>query len=74
MGPFLGESWLMRVEGDRVVLGPLKPEFFKEYKDRVSKRRELLKLLWELCEVRGEDEIMRVLRSLLPHHGEIPAA
>jgi hypothetical protein len=35
VGPFVGESYYMRVEEGRVALGPLKEEALKEYKDRM---------------------------------------
>jgi len=34
VGPFVGESYYMRVEEGRVALGPLTDEALKEYKDR----------------------------------------
>jgi hypothetical protein len=46
VGPFVGESYLMRLEksGDErsIALGPLKDEVLREYKEKIRARRELL--------------------------------
>jgi len=58
VGPFVGESWLMRVDesGTKVVLGPLKDEALREFKDKVKKRRNLIRKLWRLCEIAESEE------------------
>jgi len=67
VGPFVGESYLMRVdakEGERyIALGPLKPEAVREYKDKISRRRELIRELWRLCDDVGEDEVEARLKA-----------
>ncbi|RLI38957.1 hypothetical protein DRO64_11245, partial [Candidatus Bathyarchaeota archaeon] len=51
VGPFVGESYLMRLEmrgGEKVLaLGPLKEEVLREYKEKIAKRRELIRELWK---------------------------
>jgi len=69
VGPFIGESYLMRVErteeGSRkVVLGPLKEEAIKEYKEKAKKRKELIRLLWRLLDEAGEEAVEGKLREL----------
>lgn len=68
VGPFIGESYLMRVEASNdekyITLGPLKPEVIREYKHKISKRRKLIRELWKFCDEVGEDEVERSSR---PH-------
>jgi len=64
VGPFVGESWYMRVEKGRVVLGPLKGEALREYKERSRKRRELLRRLWRLLDLVGEERFEELLKNL----------
>jgi len=65
VGAFVGESWLMRAEDGRVLLGPLKEEAYKEYKGKVGTRRELIKLVWAACDRLGEDKVYALVRELL---------
>lgn len=57
VGPFVGESYLMRLEmrgGEKVLaLGPLKEEVLREYKEKIAKRRELIRELWKVCDELG---------------------
>lgn len=66
VSPFLGESYLIRYDEGRgkVVLGPLREEAYREYKERVRRRKELFKLLWSAVEERGEDVVRRELMRL----------
>ncbi len=66
VSPFLGESYFIRYneEDRKVVLGPLKEEAYREYKERVRRRRNLFKLLWNVAENLGEEIIERKLREL----------
>jgi hypothetical protein len=64
VGPFVGESWYMRVEEGRVVLGPLKGEALREYKERTRKRRELLRRLWRLLDAVGEKRVEELLKNI----------
>jgi hypothetical protein len=64
VGPFVGESWFMRVEGKEVLLGPLKEEAIKDYKIRAMRRRELMRRLWRLFDVAGEEKVDQVIREL----------
>jgi hypothetical protein len=63
VGPFVGESWYMRVEEGKVVLGPLKGEALREYKERSRKRRELLRRLWRLSDLIGEEKVEELLKN-----------
>ena len=66
VGPFVGESWLMRVDKGKVVLGPLKDEALREFKDKVRKRKELIRKLWRLCEVvEKEEEVNKIIEEAL---------
>ena len=68
VGPFVGESYLIRVEkkdNERyIALGPLKPEALREYKEKIAKRRELIRELWKLCDEVGEERIESCFTSL----------
>ncbi len=67
VSPFLGESYLIRYdkELDKIVLGPLRTEVYREYKDKVRLRKKLFKLLWSVAEEVGEETIMDTLKNLL---------
>jgi len=66
VSPFLGESYLIRYEEEskRVAVGPLKPEVYKEYKERIRKRKELIKQLWNTTEKHGEKTTEEKLKEL----------
>ena len=66
VSPFLGESYYIRYDRElgRVVIGALKEEAYREYKERIRKRRELIKLVWSLSEALGEDAVEAALRRL----------
>lgn len=70
VGPFIGESWLMRVEEDGVSLGPVKEEALREFKEKTGKRKELIKLLNLLCDVAGEDKVEKALVELFGKVGK----
>ena len=55
----------MRVDGEKVVLGPLKEEAIREYKERIRKRKELIRFLWSLCDFVKEEEVEKVLREFI---------
>ncbi len=71
VGPFLRESWLMRVEEDKmtkegkVFLGELREEAYKEYKEKVRKRKELIREFWHACDLIGEDRIEKILQEVM---------
>jgi len=67
VSPFLGESYFIRYDekNKKVVLGPLKEEAYKEYKERIHKRKELFKLLWNTVEKYGEDSVKNKLKELM---------
>lgn len=64
VGPFIGESYYMRVENGKVVLGPLKEEAIKEYKEKAQQRKEILRRLWRLLDLVGEQEIITMIEEL----------
>jgi hypothetical protein len=68
VGPFVGESYLMRLEksgdGRSIALGPLKDEVLREYKEKIKARRELLQRIWRLCDTVGEEKILEGLAEL----------
>jgi hypothetical protein len=65
VGPFIGESYLMRlgVENERrkVLLGPLTADALREYKEQIRARRSLIRKLWRSCDKYGEDKMAKVL-------------
>ncbi|RJS88533.1 hypothetical protein CW705_08710 [Candidatus Bathyarchaeota archaeon] len=67
VGPFVGESYLMRIEtkGNQrnIALGPLKEEALREYKEKIAKRRELIREFWRLCDEVGEEPIETAFKS-----------
>ncbi len=69
VSPFLGESYFIRYEDGRVVLGPLTEKAYRGYKEGVVKRVELFRLLWNALEELGEDVVERGLRELLEKAG-----
>jgi len=64
VGPFIGESYYMRVEDGKVVLGPLKEEAIREYKEKAKRRKELIRLLWRMFDVIGEQKILEKIKEL----------
>jgi len=68
VGPFVGESYLMRLErtekGRSIALGPLKVEALREYKEKTVKRREMLQKVWRLCDAVGEEKVLNSLDKL----------
>jgi len=66
VGPFVGESILMRVEKGKVIMGPLKPEALRDYKKRVEKRKRLIALLQKICDIKeiSEDGVEKTLSEL----------
>lgn len=57
VGSFVGESYYMRVEKGEVLLGPLKEEAVKEYKEKAKQRKELFRRIWRMFDTVGEQEI-----------------
>lgn len=68
VGPFIGESYFMRIESQdgqkKILLGQLKPEALTEYKDQIKIRRNLIRRLWRDCDDHGEAKIQALLDSL----------
>lgn len=68
VGPFVGESYLMRVDirdGEKyLALGPLKVEALREYKNKVSKRKEIIREMWRILDELGEEEVEKILSDL----------
>jgi hypothetical protein len=46
----------MGIEKGEVFLGPMNPEYIKEYKLKVAKRKELLQRIWKLFDSIGEEK------------------
>jgi len=65
VGSFVGESWLMRVSEGKVLLGPLREEAYKKFKEKVRVRRELFKDIWRACDKLGEDRVYKAVKKLL---------
>ena len=64
VGPFIGESYLMRIKNGEITLGPLKIEALKEYKQKIPKRKDILRRLWKLLDILGEEEINKIIEEL----------
>jgi len=64
VGSFVGESYYMRVENDKVLLGPLKEEAVKKYKEKVRQRKEIIRDLWRLFDSAGEQKIIEKIKEL----------
>ena len=65
VGPFVGESYLMRIEHDKgarkIFLGALKDEALVEYKRKASSRRDLLRMVWRASDKLGEEKVRELL-------------
>ncbi|MEM2180375.1 MAG: hypothetical protein QXP32_06130 [Nitrososphaeria archaeon] len=64
VGPFIGESYHMRAEEGKVLLGPLKDEALKEFKEKTIKRKEIIKKLWQLMDSIEEQKIIEKIEEL----------
>lgn len=68
VGPFIGESYLMRVEtidGKKELrLGTLRDEELINYKNATIIRKKLIAKLWKLCDEHGEESVKKQLDSL----------
>jgi len=54
----------MRVEKGKVFLGELKEQAYKEYKERIRKRKELIKEFWRACDLVGEEKMREMLEEI----------
>jgi len=65
VGPFVGESYLMRLEHDksakRIVLGALYDDALVEYKRKASSRRDLFRMVWRASDRLGEEKVRELL-------------
>lgn len=64
VGSFIGESYWMRVEEGKVLLGPLIEEAVKEFKEKVRLRKELIRRFWRLLDVVGEQKVLQKIKRL----------
>ena len=64
VGPFIGESYYMRVDGGKVLLGPLKEEAIKKYKEMARQRKELLRRIWRIFDAAGEEKILQKIEEM----------
>lgn len=73
VGPFVdpNNSFYMRIKQGKITMGPLKSEALKEYKNKVEKRKELIRLLQRVCDQKGEEEIRKKLEELLPKNNKM---
>jgi len=53
----------IRWQDGKVVMGPLEPEAFQEYKQRAKKRIQLIRALWQLAETCGEEAVEKALEA-----------
>ena len=71
VGPFVGESYLMRIEHDkgarRIFLGALKNEALVEYKRKASSRRDLIRMVWRASDRLGEEKVRELLNPRPKH-------
>jgi len=45
-------------------LGELKEQAYKEYKERVRRRKELIKEFWRACDLVGEEKVEKMLEEI----------
>jgi hypothetical protein len=64
VGSFVGESYYMRAEKGEVLLGPLKVEAIREYKEKSQLRKELFKKMWRLLDSAGEHRVDAKMEEL----------
>lgn len=72
VGPFVGESYLMRVSQDEpekngkknLNLGPLLEEFVIKTRDKIIDRRRIIQKAWKLCDMLDEKRVLEVINSL----------
>jgi len=64
VGSFIGESYYMRVEKGEVLLGPLKEEAIKEYKEKSRTRKEIIRRIWRLLDNIGEQKLLETIEEL----------
>ena len=70
VGPFIGESYYMRLGEEGVLLGSLKEEAIKEYKEKTRRRKELIRR--RMFDTAGEQNILKKIGELekeLPKRG-----
>jgi len=68
VGPFVGESYYMRAGEGGVLLGPLKEEAIKEYKEKARKRKEIIRRMWRLLDAVGEQKVLEKIEELEGGH------
>ena len=68
VGPFMGESYYMRVEEGEVRLGPLTEEAIKEYKEKTKQRKEIIRRIWRMLDMIGEQKILEKIEELEGEH------
>jgi len=70
VGSFIGESYFMRAEGGKVLLGPLTEKALKEYKEKVKQRKDLIKRIWKLFDIVGEQRILEMTERIMKEFEE----
>lgn len=64
VGPFVGESYYMRVKDNEILLGPLKEEAIKEYKEKARQRKDLIRRVWRILDQVSEEEFIKKIEEL----------
>lgn len=65
VGPFDGASWYFRIgDGEEPTVGELKSEHLNKYLQRVQKREETIKKIWELSEKLGDDKVFNHVQKI----------
>ncbi len=64
VGPFIGESYLMRVKEGKVLLRLLTEEAVKEFKEKARLRKELIRRFWRLLDAVGEQKVLQKIKRL----------
>ena len=58
----------MREEEGEVVLGPLKEEAIKEYKEKTKQRKEIIRRIWRILDIAGEQKVLEKIEELEREH------
>jgi len=51
-----------------VLLGPLKEEAIKEYKEKAKKRKEIIRRIWRMLDMAGEQKVLEKIEELEGEH------
>jgi hypothetical protein len=67
VSPFTGDSFYIRWDENKkkVVMGPLSPEWIKEFKEKSALRKRLIPLFWFILDKLGEEKIIDSWKELV---------